>query len=407
MSDDHQSPPGKSDPLDELLSRAKWPEPTPSQMARLEAAWDHCRPAARPESRPEPLPEPSRRLRFSAFSGIAAGVVAATVLAGLVIGNALLRQPDVANDVPVLVKETLERRLPVVEPPVIEPSVIEPSVPVLDDRISRPPTWLELALLRVAEQRASRLRQWRETDPLERALTRLVGDPHVDISELVPPPDDVDRFVERIIAELPRSRGQRRMALARLLTTIEPPDSLPALLSLWSDPATRELVEPTVVRLADLETLTSLLRSRLTFADRVRLLAAIVSRPEIEAHKLLVAAAMEPQTRPAALAVARKTSPPTELLFAALADENANVRVAAALLLGVHRDPQVTDGLIEIARKTPARSEPWIALMQRDDAAARRIIEEARRHPQIMVSVNSAEATRQMMMHPVRVGVPL
>jgi hypothetical protein len=147
--------------------------------------------------------------------------------------------------------------------------------------------------------------------------------------------------------------------------------------------------------------------TRLPFADRVRLLSNIAAREDEEAQRLLILAAMDTHTRPAALAAAQRNAPPADLLFAALSHPNADVRLAAALLLGEHDDSQVTSRLVAMARQNPALCEPWIALLQRDDAEARMVVHEARRHPQIMASVNTAAAARQMAIHPVQVGVSL
>ena len=181
----------------------------------------------------------------------------------------------------------------------------------------------------------------------------------------------------------------------------------PALLGLWSDPTTRDIVEPTVVRLADVPTLGSLIQAEQSFEARVRLLVEIGTRPEQDAQALLIEAAMVPFTRPAALAAARQAMPPAELLFRALAHPRSDVRVAAALLLGEHRDPEVTAKLVALARERPNLSETWIALLQRNDTQSRRILEEARQYPQIMASVNTAASTRQSILFPVQVGVRL
>ena len=99
--------------------------------------------------------------------------------------------------------------------------------------------------------------------------------------------------------------------------------------------------------------------------------------------------------------------PPAELLFRALAHPRAEIRVAAALLLGEHRDPEVTAKLVALARERPNLSEAWIALLPRNDTQSRRILEEARRYPQIMAAVNTAASTRQSILFPVQVGVQL
>ncbi|MFO1092388.1 MAG: hypothetical protein U0992_03615 [Planctomycetaceae bacterium] len=176
---------------------------------------------------------------------------------------------------------------------------------------------------------------------------------------------------------------------------------------LWFDATTRDIVEPTVVRLADVPTLATLIEAPQSFDARVRLLTEIGSRPEKEAQGLLIEAAIVPDTLPAALAAARRAAPPAELLFSALAHPRADVRVAAALLLGEDADPEITVKLVALARECPNRSEPWIALLPRTDAESRMIVEEARQDPQIMASVTLAEATRQLILHPVQVGVRL
>lgn len=379
MADQHDPRSGGADPLDDLLRSARWPEPSPLQMARLESAWNRERPKSR---------------RTAPWGRIA---VAAVLLVSLVAWKLQPTRSPSPSDPSLTIDDG--NRVPLYR--------AEQPPPELDDRISRPATRIELALLQVAEARALRERRLRETDPLERAVAWVIGHPQAGDDELEAMLDDEEQLAGRMVGALPEARGQRRIALARLLVAIEPPDSLPVFLSLWADPLTREVVEPTLVRRADAPTLASMIRTRLPFNERVRLLSAIASRDDKQTQELLILAAMDSHMRPAALAAAQRTAPSAELLFTALSHDDADVRLAAALLLGEHSDSRVTSKLISMARRNPAHCEPWIALLQRDDAEARMIVAEARRHPQIMASVNTAAAARQMAIHPVQIGVSL
>ena len=384
MTDNQESRPDERDPLDELLARAKWPEPTPLQLARLESDWNRARPAVR---------------RAKAWGRLWAGVAcaAAVLVLSFAVWKLIPATPGPVDATPVVVDDGTQSPVPPLESSLVKREGVQ----------SRPPTQMELAVLEAAEAAARQERCFRETDPLEQAVTRLLEDPEASVSELVATSDDVGTVARRAVEELPDSRGPRRIALARLLVGIGPPDALPALLGLWTDPTTRDIVQPTVVRLADVPTLGSLIEAEQSFDARVRLLVEIGTRPEQDAQALLIEAATVPFTRPAALAAARQGVPPAELLFRALAHPRAEVRVAAALLLGEHSGSNVTAKLVALARESPNRSEPWIALLQRNDAESRRILEEARQYPQIMASVNTAASTRQSILFPVQVGVQL
>ena len=382
--------PSTSDPLDELLRQAEWSEATPLQVARLEQQWDRVRPRR------------DRRwmIRVTAF--------AASLLIGFLAWQAVTHEPrELATN------DLQQPEAPVVTPP--EPqsldvdSVAETKAGRRPDHsIGRPATKLEVALANVAIQQADRDRRIRETDPLERWVAAIIEDDERAIVAFDEDGSSRAILLDRCLAELPRSQGQRRLALAQLLTMLEHSDTLPALVALWSDAFTRPVVESHLVEVADVSTLMEMSRVSLTFDEQVRFLSRIADRLDTESQRLLLLAAMSDRYRRAAMVVTRETHlPPADMLFDALADQNADVRFAAALLLGEIDDPRVTERLIEIARQSPKQSDPWVALIRKRDAASRQLIAEARSDPKMYATLLSAELSCQSTLHPIQRGAAL
>ncbi|MGD9857102.1 MAG: hypothetical protein AB7U20_19315, partial [Planctomycetaceae bacterium] len=240
------------DPLDDLLAAAAWPEATPQQIARLASTWDKVRP--RPMS-----------VKLGAYVAAAAAVIV-----GVVVWQAVPSRPDPTNVTPVVSDDVIPT----------PPTVVAPAAAAMDETFSRPATPWELSLMRVAEDRAVREKRRVQTDPLERAIATLIDDPQAEIEAAAEVSGVIENVTARVAEELPQARGPRRIALARLLTAMDPPDVLPMYIALWSDPLTRVLVEPAVVRAADAPTLAALLNTRISFDERVRLLSEIAARSD-------------------------------------------------------------------------------------------------------------------------------
>lgn len=379
-----------SDPLDELLRQAEWPEATPWQVARLEQQWDRIRP---------------RRDHCSLIRGTA---FAASLLIGFLIWQTVNGKLD------VIVMEDAARNEVLSPLPSNRPTpavaVTQSAAPVRQDptSIGRPATKLEITLANVAIQQAEHERRWRETDPLERWVAAIIEDAQRAIVAFDADESSRLELLDRCRVELLRSQGQRRLALARLLTMLELSDAIPTLLALWSDAYARPVVEPHLVEVADVSTLMEMSRVPLKFDEQVRFLSRISERSDREAQRLLLLAAMNDRYRRAAMVVTQETHlPPADMLFEALADQNADVRIAAALLLGEIDEPEITHRLIEIARRSPRQSEPWVALIRKRDAASRELVAEAHNDPQMYATLLSAELSRQSTLTPIQRGTAL
>ncbi|MCA9076091.1 MAG: HEAT repeat domain-containing protein [Planctomycetaceae bacterium] len=379
--------------LDELLRQAEWPEATPLQLGRLEREWDRLRPRRRTW----------QSMRWAAF--------AASLLVGTVIWQALPREADnlAINPQP---HHPSVVPLPPSSPPRLVVEVRPDEQPNSERRastsIGRPATNLEVALTNVAIRRAEREQERIAADPFERWVARISEDDQLAIIDFDESDEARQELLQRSLFELPRSQGQRRIAIAKLLTLLELPEAQPALLALWAEAYTRDAVEAHLVEVVDVPTLMEMSRARLTFSEQVRFLSRIAERPDVEAQRLLLLAAMTDQYRRAAMIVTRETHlPPADMLFEALADQNADVRFAAALLLGEIDDPRITDRLIEIARNGPRQSDPWVALIRRRDTASRQLIAEARSDPNISSTLLTAELARQSTLTPIQWGAAL
>ncbi len=384
--------PATGDPLDELLRQAEWPQATPLQLARLEQQWDRVRPRQR-----------SRwAMRVTAF--------AAALLMGFVCWQAVPRQADDLAIDELAINEVQPQNppsLPQSVPPSLETRHV---AEVQSERAgqSRPATALEIALSRTAIIQAEHERERLASDPVEQWVAMILRDHRLAIAEFNEPDDVRQQLWCRLLSELPRSQGQRRLALAQLLTMLDLPDTTPALLTLWSDPFTRGVVGPQLVERADVQTLMEMSRAPVTFDEQVRFLSQIAERPDMEAQRLLLLAAMDSRYRQAAMFVTRETHlPPADMLFEALANERTDVRFAAALLLGEIDDPLITERLIEIARQHPRQSDPWVALLRKRDAASRALIAEVRSDPQMYATLLDAELARQFSHTSVQLGAAL
>ncbi len=379
--------PATSDSLDELLRQAEWPEATPLQAARLEQHWNRVRPRQRNRW----------AMRAAAF--------AAAALIGIACWQTVPRQAD-----DLALNEPLQHDPPSL--PQSVPRTLETPRGEEDrserTRQSRPATAVEIALSRAAIIQAERERERLAADPLEQWVAMIIDDSQVAIVEFNEPVESRQELLGRLLTELPRSQGQRRLAMAQLLTMLDLTDTTPALMALWSEPFTRGVVEPQLVERADVQTLLEMSRAPLTFDEQVRFLSQIAERPDLEAQRLLLLAAMNSRYRQAALVVTRETHlPPADMLFEALANERTEVRFAAALLLGEIDDPDITDRLIEIARQHPRQSEPWVALLRKRDAASRELIAEVRSDPKMYATLLNAELARQSSLSSVQWGATL
>lgn len=268
----------------------------------------------------------------------------------------------------------------------------------------RPATMLEAVAFAVQQQRE----QQRRADPLERAVSTLTTlDPHSDPALWLPAlaaqmgcATEAERqsWEARLISEIPRAQGERLRALIGLLGEFAGPRSVPLLVALARQPPTRPLAGPMLLHVADPSLLLRLASAEIHPVRQADYLDELLARSDAAAHALFFQAALAPATRRGALVSMRRTAnPPTAALFAALDDPRPDVRTVAALLIGEIRDPAVTDRLVELAYRHPARETLWVALLQRRDPAAAAFVRQAGRYPQLMATVGTAELARRRM----------
>ncbi len=233
---------GHEDPLDLLLGKARWAEPSPESLERLEAYWWDLR-------------KRGRIVRLLPVAGAAAVLIA---LSSSLWWIARRPQLQVSHE-PEITHTQSQRNV-----------------------IVRPPTLLEQMMILPDIQRAERrVRFERETNFTERlgeTVEQIVATPQTDISavarKLV---SDADLEIVEVILvrELQKVEGEKRVVLLRLLGEVATGRSLPLLLEFLDDPSTRYAAMPGVIRLGGARTLATLVTQETDPLTQRRLLAQL------------------------------------------------------------------------------------------------------------------------------------
>lgn len=389
-------PSGKSDPLDDLLAEARWPEPTPLVNARLQRRWRELRP---------------RESRFDRRWLIAA---AAAVLIGVAWFTQTHWNAADRARVPIAEPDPPSRSVPLPSPntiPLPLPKNME-SPQELSSQFStgRPPNPLEMAVLNRAKHQPTEAKNRTEkkpsrnrpTDPLVVAVNQLEHHPGAVIAEK-PGTSLQDRrgLERRLLTLIPRSSFHRQRTLLRLLNSVASSRSIPLLVACRSQADLQPLAEPVLLRVADAKTLYRLSQAEFVAARQAKFLEKLFTHTDPHAVDFFLQAVLSPQTRRAALDVAKTTpNPPTAALLDALNHRHADVRTMAALVVGRVLDDTVTPRLVQWVHHEPSRQELWIALLERPEPNIRSFVAQACRSQQVYAAVSSAEQMRQTFNRP-------
>jgi hypothetical protein len=423
---EHTSPDDALDyALDELLRAARWPEPEPDQLPRLERRWTglwHAR---------------VRRRRAASVLGLVA------IGAGLLIAASLwmdiARAPKEPREIAPAVPQS-EPRVPQSEPreppakqvaesadrpkrpepldnprdapapdqippsPPDDTRDSEPEAPLVPAKTlvrSRPATPYEKLAFRLSTRRRSAARQQPDRELVEAAIERRVREPHADLDALAQPllasrgPNE-----SALLAWARRSRGAPQVAAIDLLGRVGTPRSVPVLAGLVGAPETHAAAVRALARLADLETLVRLADAELDPHLRQELMASLLSRGDAAAVAAYLDFVQRRETRASALAALdRVAEPPVALLFEFLKSPRQTQRLAAAVALGQIDGPDVSRRLIDMVLSDVPCHEALVALVASPGQEPSRFVSQARSHPLLAGSVRSIE-------HRLRVFLP-
>ncbi len=390
--------PDAEDPLDQMLDAARWPEPRPDRLKRLQEHWRRLSPARPPRQRP---------------GWTAAGVaIAAGLLIGVVLWQwGVRRSPPRPPRAPRITAQPSRRLHPANSLTAVPGKREMPSRPAVSDESpprspsgpadgdarvlarSRPATPYERLAFRVLAGRRQPSDDQRRRRLLERAIARYVADPTSNLDELAEPLLAWRGDCEQLLADrIGRSRGPQKIAAIELLGCVGSRRSVPLLLALRGDAAVHSAALRSLVRLADSETIGQAASAETDPCLQQHLLAALLARHDARSVAVYLRLVCERPTAEAALAaLGGEDHPPVDLLFRFLRSPTRTQRTAAALALASLNDQGVTEKLVQMVVREGNRQEALVALLASSDPRAVRFVTLARRDPLLVGSVRTVE----------------
>lgn len=365
------------DRIDDLLSRASWPEPSAASTRRLAATWASMSPARRRAPWP--------RRYFPAMA--AAAVLLLTCTTALVLlsrraGPTLAgRQTTEGSKARVPASQPQTSPPPPAPSPPLAPSPAGRRAAGLVTRVlhdaPRPPTLREQLAIRAELARPPRVVGRAAVTRVDAAVARAAnGD--ADLASLG---DELRAHVaaadlERRLAQLAEAGpGASRLAAVRLLSSVGASRSVPLLVAMLDDPDAADASLEALGRLAGEQTLADLAAARAADPAVARqLCSALLRRGTPEAMQSYLGLVVAADTRGSALAALDGLAePPVEFLLGELSAPQVTRRLAAARALGRIDGPATTALLAErVARGGTGRREALAALLcsRGDEAAA-------------------------------------
>ena len=362
MSDERRQPDDHTDgdPLDRLLAEARWPEPSPDAITRLEHAWDRTKPA---------------RLRRPKLWWPAA---AAVLLVAIAAASLLLRKsPQQITKAPT--------------PPETLATPPQPT-PIIASRA--PSLWEQAAMLDGSTGPAATLID-RVQPAIDQAIGSLTTTPRADLQAVATrllqtgPRGAVE---QHLIDDLPRRTGVEAIAAIRLLGAVGSRSSVPALLDLYPDADKRPAVAASIADLLSPAELATLVKDE-TVVDRQRnLLGLLAVHPHPQALSSYLAFVASPATSHTALAALDDLpEAPVDALFAHLEAPRMDRRLAAARALGRVNGPAVSERLALMVQRGVHRREALAALLSSNGPEAASALSSFQRMPSLVSVIRSIE----------------
>jgi HEAT repeat protein len=428
------------DPLDQLLSEARWPSSPPAREARLVKHWDEAWHARRRHER--------MTFRFVLF-GIAASLLVGVVLGWtwLKRGAGEVRQPMAAEhrDAPTVNKEPptsivtdsakLDRRLrktsisPRPSPPIERIVGTAPRSnwrePPPRPIVTRPPTKLEEMLLmanvltrdeepkppvpltpldkrretpavahvtpsKTKQPRASRVKPKKFPEP--QAVAKLASHPNADPAQVAAALRSSKDFNEsRLVAILGSGSPAERNASLKLLGELGSARVVPDVLRATADANLHVAAIHALSRIADSATIEQLAHEEASKELQRVLLAALLGRGDVESLRLYLSnVASEPMTETALAAAEQTPHPPMDLLFAVLRSPSELERLTAARVIGRIDGPATTERLIALLEESTSRQEACVALLTSRGQEAVNFVNSARTNPALAAALQAA-----------------
>lgn len=383
------------DPLDEVLRTARWPEPQPNQLRRLQVRWSGLW-----------LARVRRRRAASVLCLVAA---AAGLLIAVCVWMDRAGAPWKPREIAPAVPQTEPREGPPRQVAETPDNAVDPPGPPDDETKtrkpepapdpskavarSRPATPYEKLAFRMLTRRRPPTREQPDRELLQAAMERRVTEPNADLDELAEPLLAARRANElALIAWVQQTRGARQVAAIDLLGRIGTRQSVPLLAGLAALPETHAAAVRGLARLADAGTIALLAGEEVDPDLQEELFAALLGRGDARAVAAYLEFVGERETRGSALAALdRVADPPLGLLFESLASPQQAQRSAAAVVLGRIDGPEVSRRLIQMVLQDVLRREALLALTANSGAEASQFVALARNDPSLAGSAQAAQ----------------
>jgi HEAT repeat protein len=433
-STDNMPEPVGDDPLDQLLSEARWPAATPKAQARLANHWQDAWLAQR------------RWERLAQRATVVA--IAASLLIAVVVGwgwrqhgRQPVAQPDTvqrtaprtdSGKATTVVKEIRVPRsaLHPVSPTPSDQAVVhsveqgkKPLVGDSEEIRSRPPTKLEELLIaawdtrphersKLSQAPAKRLDGAQEHPPatasaahnttiekastapdlVGQAIAQLVSAPKTDPAVAAAGLQKVAAESEtRLLAILGSDEVAEQTAAMRLLGEVGSSASVPELLRAVGETKLHTAAIDALSRIADAQTINQLVRDETSLELRRVLLAALLGRGEPASLSSYLSYVASKEYGATALAATELVSnPPMERLFAALNSTSEFDRLAAARVLGRIDGPETTQRLITLLEQGQNRQEACVALLSSRGEEAATFVSSAQTNPTLATLLQAA-----------------
>jgi len=448
MEPEYSPQPTSPDPLDELLSEARWPAPPPTREVRIAKRWDEVWHDQRRHER--------TTVRFALFG------IAASLFLGVALGwtwwkrGANPSQQPLANEQQETLSAGGKKASDTIAPPLKNDSTnvvkrsprkalkrpLAPSRPTesvaqaaarevpsaeLPERpiVARPPTKLEEMLVMANVQgwhepqttpdrltpspkrsekpavarvgpsnsgQAKATRTKAKESPEAQAVARLATHPKADPAEIAAALRSIKSFNEsRLVAILASGSPAERKASLMLLGEIGSPRVVPDLLRATAEANLHVAAIRALSQIADSATIEQLAHEEPSKELQRVLLAALLGRGDVESLRLYLSNVVSEPMAETALAAAEQTSnPPVDLLFAMLRSPSELERLAAARVLGRIDGPATTERLVALLEEGTSRQEACVALLTSRGQEAVNFVNSARTNPPLAAALQAA-----------------
>jgi hypothetical protein len=374
------------DDLDNLIRAALDAEPTTEQLARLEHFWWR-------QSRAETWRR--RAWRVAAVAATIAVVAAFSLWQYQQSHSHKARPIANARGVVPTAPETSIVHAEASSGAANDTGPIEPRTGDEAPSSGRAPTAYERVIFTVQRRNSAVARSPATAAAVDRLIEQAAQGPHVDAEQLVATSElNADDLEVALLRRLLRLPADRKLAVLRLLEVCGTTRATPALLRLSRSDAFRDAALETIERTVGIEKLPEMVAHSSDARVRAALARRLLTADSYGGLRGYLSLVQNNDTRALALSVAdRLAEPPVTKLLACLDENDAAVRLSAAIVLGHLNGPEITKSLVERVVQDPAAAtEAWIALLACRGEFAEEFLSYATRQPQLLAHVNSARA---------------